>query len=43
MKFWLRHSRRQKKVPNLEEIRKQVKNWVDMKKGGISPDAEFYK
>jgi hypothetical protein len=43
MKFWLQHSRRQKKVPNLEEIRKQVKNWVDMKKGGISPDAEFYK
>ena len=45
MKFWLRHSRRQNKAPNLEEVRKQVKNWVDnaKKKGGISPDAEFYK
>lgn len=45
MKFWLRHSRRQKKAPNLEEVRKQVKNWVDnaKKKGGISRDAEFYK
>jgi tetratricopeptide (TPR) repeat protein len=43
MKFWLRHCRRQKKVPNLEEIRKQVKSWLDMKKGFISPDAEFYK
>ena len=43
MKFWLRYCRHQKKVPNLEEIRKQVKSWLDMKKGGISPDAEFYK
>ena len=45
MKFWLRHSRYQKKAPSLEEIRKQVKNWMDnaKKKGGISPDAEFYK
>ncbi|XP_028400085.1 uncharacterized protein LOC114523387 [Dendronephthya gigantea] len=44
MKFWLRHSRHQKKVPNLENIRKQVKNWMDhaKKKGGILPDAEFY-
>ena len=45
MKFWLRHSRHQKKAPNLEEVRKHVKNWVDnaKKKGGISRDAEFYK
>jgi hypothetical protein len=42
MKFWLRHSRRQKNVPNLEVFRKQVKNWVDLRKG-ISPDAELYK
>ena len=42
MKFWLRRSRRQKNVPNLEVIRKQVKNWVDLRKG-ISPDAELYK
>ena len=45
MKFWIRHCRLQKYVPNLEEVRKQVKKWVDnaKKKGGISPDAEFYK
>ena len=45
MKYWLRHSRRQQNVPKLELIRKQVKNWMDhaKKKGGVSPNAEFYK
>ena len=45
MKFWIRHSRQQKEVPQLEEVRKQVKNWVESTKQKriLSLDADFYK
>ena len=45
MKFWIRYSRHRLSVPNLQEVKKRVKDWSNkMKKKRVaSPQAEFYK
>ncbi len=45
MKFWIRYSRHQLSVPNLQEVKKRVNEWSNkMKKKRIaSHQAEFYK